>query len=125
MASKIKIKFGSVEISAVLNDSETAKAIERALPIVGRAQTWGEEIYFFIPVEMPLEKDAKEVVNLGDLGYWPKGKAFCMFFGPTPISKGNEIIPASAVNIVGQMEGNLSVLKSVKDGETVVIEKIG
>ncbi|MGC8720480.1 MAG: cyclophilin-like fold protein [Thermodesulforhabdaceae bacterium] len=122
MATKINIRAGSVELSGVLNDSPTAQEIARILPIKATVQTWGDEIYFPIPVKMPLEPDAKEVVSVGDIGYWPRGKCFCLFFGPTPMSKGDEIVPASAVNIVGKIEGDAKLLKNVKDGEEILIE---
>jgi len=99
-----------------------AKAIAQALPITATVQTWGDEIYFPIPVSMELEPDAKSVVSVGDIGYWPRGKAFCIFFGPTPISRGDEIVPASAVNIVGRVKGDAKLLKEAKDGDEIKIE---
>lgn len=122
MTTKIKIIAGSIELSGFLNDSPTAREIARVLPIKATVQTWGDEIYFPIPVNMPLEPDAKEVVSLGDIGYWPRGKCFCLFFGPTPMSKGDEIVPASAVNIVGKIEGDAKLLKTVGDGDEISIE---
>ncbi len=106
-------------MDAMLNDSPTAREIARALPLEAEANTWGEEIYFPIPVHMPLDDGAKELVDAGDLGYWPRGKAFCIFFGPTPISAPGEIRPASAVNIVGKVSGDPSPFKRVKDGDLV------
>ena len=106
MEKKIKIKAGNVEADAVLNDSATARKIWEALPIEARANTWGDEIYFAIPVKAPLEKNAQELVEVGDLGYWPSGNAFCIFFGPTPVSRGNEVRPASAVNVIGRVSGD-------------------
>jgi len=119
---KIKITAGNVTALAELNDSQTATAIWEALPIQARANTWGEEIYFSIPVHLGEEK-AKAVVNLGDLGYWPPGNAFCIFFGPTPVSHGEEIRPASPVNVFGQIIGDPKVFKGVRSGERVVIER--
>ena len=84
----------------------------------------GREIYFTIPVISALDETAKEVVEKGDLGYWPTGKAFCIFFGPTPASQGDEIRPASAVNIVGRVEGNTDVFKNVRDGENIKLERV-
>ncbi len=123
MERKIRIKAGKVEAEAVLNDSPTAGKIWEALPIEARGDTWGDEIYFAIPVKTGLEKNAREVVDLGDLGYWPTGHAFCIFFGPTPASRGKEIRPASAVNVVGKISGDARVFKQVADGEAVRIEK--
>jgi len=119
----IKITAGDVDIEADLNDSPTAQAIAQALPIEGQAQRWGEEIYFAIPVDAELEPDAREVVQAGELGYWPTGNAFCLFFGPTPVSNGDEIRAASAVNIVGQIHSDLTPLSDVPQGATVCIEK--
>ncbi|MGQ9695548.1 MAG: cyclophilin-like fold protein [Thermodesulfobacteriota bacterium] len=123
MEKKIKIKAGNIEAEALLNDSATAQKIWEALPIEAKANTWGDEIYFSIPVKAPLEKDAQELVNLGDLGYWPEGKGFCIFFGPTPISRGNEIRPASAVNIIGKVIGDPKVFKKVSAGVKIIIER--
>jgi hypothetical protein len=123
VSNKIKIKAGNVETEAVLNDSPTARKIYEALPIEARGNTWGDEIYFAIPVKSLLEKDAKELVEIGDLGYWPTGSAFCIFFGPTPASRGNEVRPASAVNVIGKVSGDAKVFKKVADGTKVKIEK--
>ena len=120
---KIKITAGSVTAEAVLNDSRTAGKVWEALPIEAEANTWGDEIYFSIPVKDSQSPDAKEVVALGELGYWPSGTAFCIFFGRTPVSRGNEIRPASAVNPIGSVIGDPTVFKKVRDGETVTLEK--
>jgi len=122
MGKKIKIKAGNLESGAVLNDSPTAMKIWEALPIEGRANTWGDEIYFAIPVKAPLEKTAQELVEVGDLGYWPSGNAFCIFFGPTPLSRGNEVRPASAVNLIGRVSGEAKIFKKVLSGAKVRIE---
>jgi hypothetical protein len=119
---KIKITAGQVSAAAELNDSATAQAIWEALPITARANTWGDEIYFGIPVHKD-EEDGQEIVNLGDLGYWPPGHAFCIFFGRTPMSRGNEIRPASPVNVVGRILGDATVFKGVSSGAKVVIDK--
>jgi uncharacterized protein len=123
MEKKIKITAGGVEADAVLNDSPTAKKLWEALPIEARGNTWGDEIYFAIPVKSSLEKDAREVVEIGDLGYWPTGSAFCIFFGPTPVSRGSEVRPASAVNVIGKVNGDAKAFKKVPDGAKVRIEK--
>ncbi|MBP8645434.1 MAG: hypothetical protein KBH99_04850 [Syntrophobacteraceae bacterium] len=121
MGKRIKIQAGSIALSAELNDSPTAQAIAAALPLRAVAQRWGDEIYFSIPVNCSPEKTAVETVQVGDLGYWPTGRAFCIFFGPTPISRGNEIRPASAVNPVGKVMGDATAFKAVRDGEPVEI----
>lgn len=113
------------EVYAEFTDENprTANAIWEALPIEARVNTWGDEIYFSIPVEADLEHP-KEVVEMGDLGYWPPGNAFCIFFGPTPASRGKEIRPASPVNVFGKVFGDPRVFKGVSGGERVVIEKV-
>ncbi|SHE88216.1 hypothetical protein SAMN02745206_00973 [Desulfacinum infernum DSM 9756] len=121
MPTKIRIEAPGIMMDALLNDSPTARRIAEALPLEAEANTWGEEIYFAIPVSEPLSEDAREVVERGDLGYWPTGKAFCIFFGPTPMSRGDEIRPASAVNVVGRVCGDPGVFKSVRDGDLVRI----
>ncbi len=118
---KITILAGRVSATAVLHQTPTADAIWAALPIEARANTWGDEIYFSIPVKAELEKHAKEVVESGDLGYWPPGTAFCIFFGPTPASHGDEIRPASAVNVVGKVQGDPKIFKQVSSGTKVLI----
>lgn len=123
MKRRITIRAGTVEVKAELGDTDIADKIYAALPIEARAQTWGDEIYFEIPVAVSLDETAREVVELGDLGYWPTGRAFCIFFGPTPASRGSEIRPASAVAIVGKVQGDLSPLKGVRDGEPVRLLK--
>lgn len=122
MGKKIKIKTGNVEAEAVLNDSATARKVWEALPIEAKANTWGDEIYFAIPVKAPLEKSAQELVAVGDLGYWPSGNAFCIFFGPTPMSRGNEVRPASAVNVIGRVSGDARVFKKIPPGSKIRVE---
>jgi hypothetical protein len=122
---RIKISTPSTgEVYAEFSEEnlETARAIWDALPIEARANTWGEEIYFSIPVEAGAE-NTREVVEMGDLGYWPPGKAFCIFFGRTPASRGDEIRPASPVNVFGKVSGDPRVFKKVRGGERVTLEK--
>jgi hypothetical protein len=121
MPTMIRIRAGDVEAQAELNDTATASAIAQALPIEGSANTWGDEIYFSIPTRCA-DENPKEVVEMGDLGYWRPGIAFCIFFGPTPASRGNEIRPASPVNVFGHIVGDPKVFKSVPDGARVVVE---
>jgi len=113
---------GPVEASLTDESPETAKAVWAALPIEARANTWGDEIYFGIPVKVGPE-NPREVVELGDLAYWPPGNAFCIFFGRTPASRGDEIRPASAVNVFGRVEGDPKVFKKVRSGDAVRIER--
>ena len=121
---RIRITAGTVVVDASLNETPTAQAIWQALPLEARANTWGDEIYFNIPVRLAEAEDAREVVELGDLGYWSPGHAFCIFFGRTPMSLGNEIRPASAVNVFGRIVCDATVLKKVKDGVPIRVEKI-
>lgn len=125
MAYEITIIAGNIQIPAILNDSATAKLIWEQLPIESSGNLWGEEIYFSIPVNSELDETAREVVELGDIGYWPTGKAMCIFFGPTPLSEGNEIIPASEVNIVGRLTGDPKKLKYFEDGDFITISRGG
>ncbi|MBM3129667.1 MAG: hypothetical protein FJ009_13705 [Chloroflexi bacterium] len=121
---RIKITSGNLTASAELNDSPTARAIWDALPLDARANTWGDEIYFAIPVKVTQEPDAREIVQMGELAYWTPGHAFCIFFGPTPASRGDEIRAASAVNIIGAVQGDARVFKKVKDGAEIKIERM-
>ncbi len=124
MPTAIRITAGHVEVQAELNDTRTAKAIADALPIDAYVHRWGGEIYSTIPVQMELEKGAREVVNPGELGYWPDGDAFCIFFGPTPASSGSEIRAASDVNIIGQVRGDMAHLPEVHDGAPLSISLV-
>jgi len=122
MKRKIKITVGKLELEAWLNETKTAAKVFEALPITSTVNTWGDEIYFTIPVDTGPE-DAKELVSLGDIAYWPPGKAMCIFFGKTPISRGDEIRPASPVNIIGKVEGDYKLLRKVKEGEEIIIRR--
>ena len=122
---RIRISTPSAgEVDAELSEENpgTARAIWEALPIEARANTWGDEIYFSIPVDVEAE-NPREVVEMGDLGYWPPGNAFCIFFGPTPASRGDEIRPASPVNVFGRVVGDPQVFRRVRAGEKVTIER--
>lgn len=123
MSVNIRINAGTVSVDAFLNETDTARAIASALPIEASANTWGDEIYFDIPVDSGLE-DGQEVVELGDLGYWPPGHAFCIFFGRTPASRGDEIRPASAVTVIGRIEGDATAFKQVRSGTSITIDKV-
>ena len=122
MKRTIQIKVNSIEVEAILNNSRTAQAIWEALPIVARINTWGDEVYFTIPVKLELEK-GQELVEIGDLGYWPLGSAFCIFFGPTPMSRDEEIRPASAVTIFGKVVGDATVLRKAGSGAQVIVDR--
>ncbi|MHC4844139.1 MAG: cyclophilin-like fold protein [Planctomycetota bacterium] len=122
MPQEIKIKAGNVEVEATLNDSTTAKMIIEKLPIESTGNRWGDEIYFSIPVNIELEEDSRDILEAGELGYWPTGSAFCIFWGPTPASRSDEIRAASNVNIIGKIKGDCSILNDVPDGEQITIE---
>lgn len=122
MGRRIRIRIGEESFEAELDASRTAQAIWEALPIEGRGSFWGKEIYFTIPVEVE-EEDPKEVVAPGSLAYWPVGSAFCIFWGPTPASRGDECRPYSPVNVFGQIKGPLDALDRVKDLR-VLVEKV-
>lgn len=119
---KVTITAGAVSVSAELNASKTADAIWEALPLEARANRWGDEIYFAIPVRLGSE-DGLEIVEVGDLAYWPPENAFCVFWGPTPASRGSEIRPASAVNVFGRVDGDATVFSTVRSGVTVRVEQ--
>ena len=118
----IVIAAGKVSAEAQLNESKTAGAIWDALPIDATGETWGDEIYFDIGLTVGLESP-RDVVAVGDLGYWPPGRAFCIFFGPTPLSRGAEIRPASPVNLVGRIVGEPRVFKRVSAGTRVTLRR--
>ena len=122
---EIKIQIGSLSVEAELNDSATAKKVAEALPIKASFNTWGDEIYFTIPVNAELDETAREEVELGDLGYWPSGKAFCIFFGQTPMSEPGRIVPASAVNIIGRVIGDATQFKEVMHEKEVTLTRHG
>lgn len=119
--TQIRITAGDVSLTATLNDSSTARAIVDALPITGRIQTWGDEIYFPIPVSATNDETAAEVVEKGAVAYWPPGNALCLFWGPTPASRGDEIRPASAVNVCGMIEDDATELANAPYGGEIWI----
>jgi hypothetical protein len=122
MRKKIRITAGIIEAGAELNDTRTAQAIWEILPIESQANLWGEEIYFSIPLSLELES-GKEVVNIGDLAYWPDGNAFCIFFGATPVSREDEIRPASPVTVFGKVIGDAMVFKNVAPATKITINR--
>ena len=123
MLHMIRIKAGAVQVQAQLNDTRTAKALLNILPVKATANTWGHEIYFDVPLTAEIE-DGREVVDIGDVAYWPDGPSMCLFFGRTPASRGNEIRAASPVTIVGRVAGDPKALKSVRSGAAVTAEKV-
>jgi hypothetical protein len=120
---RITITAGSVSLTAELNDSPTARQVWDALPVEGRANLWGDEIYFGIPVKADQEPDARADVAIGELGYWPPGNAFCIFFGPTPVSLDERPRAASPVNILGRVLGDATRFRDVQGGTPVKITR--
>lgn len=123
---EIIIESGSFTWTARVYNTPTGRLIQEILKtqvIKGHANRWGNEIYFSIPLKAALEPEASDVVSRGDLGYWPPGNAFCIFFGPTPVSHGNEVRAASPVNVFGSIETNLDNLAQVRNGDAVIIRK--
>ena len=118
---KINIQISTLSVEAELNDSPTARKVAEALPITASFNTWGDEIYFTIPVDAELDETAREEVEMGDLGYWPSGHAFCIFFGQTPMSEPGRIVPASAVNIIGRVIGDAKRFKEVMNESEVTL----
>jgi hypothetical protein len=117
----ITIQFDELSFEAQLNENPTADEIWKQLPFESRVNTWGEEIYFEIPVNIPQEPDAREIVAVGELGYWPAGQAFCIFFGPTPVSTDERPRAYSPVNIFGEILADHSQLKGIEDGQRVKV----
>jgi len=116
---RITISAGDVVMEADLNEGPTAVKVWDALPIEARASTWGDEIYFEIPVSADEEPDARADVAVGELGYWPVGSAFCIFFGPTPVSTGKQPRAYSPVNILGRVLGDVTRFRGVRSGAAV------
>lgn len=123
MGRKIRIVVGGIRMKAELTESETADALWDALPLAGAASVWGEEIYFQIPVEAPLEDSAREEMEVGEIAYWPPGGAFCVFFGRTPASADDAPRAASPVNPLGRVEGDPGDFLEVRAGEEVRLER--
>ncbi len=124
MPTRIVITFGDISVHAELDDTGCAKKIADVLPIESKPNEWGDEFYFTIPVEYPLDETATTNVKVGHIGYWPPGNALAIFFGPTPISSGSEPVPASEVNIVGRIIDDAKLLKKAKGAKKVRVEKV-
>jgi hypothetical protein len=124
MKRQIRISTGSISIEAVLNESNTADAIWDALPFKGQINVWGDEIYFSIPVQCAEESDARQDMSVGELGYWPTGSAFCIFYGPTPVSETDAPRAYSNVNPFGWIEGDATIFRGAVDGENILVEAV-
>ena len=121
---QIQISTGNLTLTATLNELETANQLWESLPITGRVQIWGDEIYFSIPVNVEEELGSQETVQAGTVAYWPPGSALCLFWGPTPISAPGEIRPASAVNVVGILDNDPTLLAQVPSEAEIIVEKV-
>jgi hypothetical protein len=121
--NKIKIEIGSLVLTAELNNSRTAGVIYESLPFEGRALIWGDEIYFEIPCHIDLESDAREIVEIGTLAYWPRGNAFCIFFGRTPVSTDERPRAYSPVNVFGRIIGERSFPEDTTDGALIKVSR--
>jgi hypothetical protein len=123
MPQKVKIIVGSVTVAAELSDTDCAKAVAEKLPIEAVPSEWGDEFYFTIPVKLPLDATATGKVKIGDIGYWPPGQALAIFFGRTPMSTGQDPVPASEVNLVGRIAGDALLLNKARGAARIRIEK--
>jgi len=121
---KIIISTENLRMEAILAEGSSADIFWNTLPITGRANTWGDEIYFNANLQMPLDDDASDIVESGDIAFWPPGSAFCIFFGRTPASLGDEVRAASAVNVLGKIDGDEREFRSVPSGEEVRLEQL-
>jgi hypothetical protein len=122
--ARIRFTFGSLTLDAELLDTPTAKAIAAALPLSASAMTWGEEVYFNVPVDVPREKDARAVVTPGEIAYWPDGPAIAIGFGRTPISKGDECRLASPCNIFAKALDDVKQLGQVRAGSKIQVTRL-
>ncbi|WP_455203889.1 cyclophilin-like fold protein [Kaarinaea lacus] len=122
--SKIELTIGEITLRAQLLDTPTAQAIYAALPIQSVARTWGEEVYFTVPVNVDKETDAKDVVDAGELAFWVEGSCIAIGFGPTPISNGDEIRLAAKTNIWGKSLDDVKQLLHIKDGDAISVKAI-
>jgi len=125
MQRRLIITIDTVNLVAELAQTPSADALWNALPLRAQAHRWGDELYFSVPFSAPLENNAQEVVQAGDVAYWPDGPALCFFFGPTPVSRPNEIRAAAAVNVCGRIRDESSVLQQVTDKATVTLTREG
>jgi len=123
MEARIRITVGGVSVEAELGDTQCARAVLETLPIKAVPQEWGAEFYFPVPVVEELDSTAKRVMAVGDIGYWPPGRAMAVFFGPTPASRGPEPVAASEVNLVGRITGDATVLRGARGASTVIVER--
>lgn len=122
--ARIRIVWQSGEVTANLRETPTARELLRALPCVSTASTWGDEVYFRLPVKVKLEADARQVVDAGTVCFWVEGSSLALPFGPTPVSKGRECRLVTRCNVLGTIEGGANRLKSVRDGAAIRVERL-
>ena len=123
--ARLRFDFGTLTLDAELLDTPTGRAVAAALPVSSSALTWGEEVYFEVPVQVPAEADARAVVTPGEIAYWPEGHCIALGFGRTPISRGDETRLASPCNIFAKALGDVKALAAVRAGATVKVTRIG
>jgi uncharacterized protein len=124
MATRIRISVGNARFEGEFADTPCGHALSALLPLETKFSVWGDEFYFPVPLDFPLDHTATRQVAIGDIGYWPPGPALAIFFGPTPMSTGNEPVPASEVNLVGRLFGEATMLRSEKNADFITLEKI-
>jgi len=115
MPRYLRITIEEMNLVAELAQTPSSEALWDALPLQTQAHRWGDELYFNVPFETQLETDARTIVQIGDVAYWPDGPALCLFFGPTPVSRPNEIRAATAVNVCGRIQGDCTILRQATD----------
>ncbi len=123
MRQQIKIIVENLTLTAELSDTPCALEVYNSLPIEASPQEWGDEFYFSSPLKSDLDDTATTKVEVGDIGYWPPGSAIAIFFGPTPMSSGDDPVPASEVNIIGKITGDATLLRQTKGAAKIRIEK--
>lgn len=124
MTMKVRIIIGPISVEAELASTPCARAISSVLPITAETNEWGNEFYFEVPVHVPLDETATRDVKVGDIGYWPPGDAVAIFFGPTPLSSGEEPVPAGEVNMIGKIIGDAALLKKALGIRSITLEPV-
>ncbi len=124
MIELIRIRWKKGELTAQLCDTPTARRLMEILPVESKANTWGEEVYFTVPAKATLEPDARQVVEPGTVCFWVQGQSLALPFGPTPISKGDECRLVTKVNVLGKIQGDSQMLKSIRDGDSIEVERV-
>jgi hypothetical protein len=119
---RIRISWEKGEVFGALENTPTVDKLLRALPCSSKANTWGDEVYFTVPVRAELESDAKEVVPPGTICFWAEGQSLAIPFGPTPVSQGNECRLVTKVNLLGKLDGDSRLLRSIRDGDAIRVE---